>query len=78
MIRQHIESLLAMPLLCGLYVLYFNLAFQKDSAVQAPEKLYHERTLMAYVVLLIVVFAILTVVRIPALHVLMEAVLIPV
>ncbi len=76
LVKWHIEYVIAMPFLCGLYVMYFNLAFQKDSAVQAPEKLYRERKLMLYVILLIVLFAILTVVSIPALHSLSDSVLI--
>ncbi|MDO4797001.1 MAG: UbiA prenyltransferase family protein [Coriobacteriales bacterium] len=76
LVKWHIEYVIAMPFLCGLYVMYFNLAFQKDSAVQAPEKLYHERRLMLYVVFLIVLFAVLTVVSIPVLHTLSDVALI--
>lgn len=76
LVKWHIEYVIAMPFLCGLYVIYFNLSFQKDSAVQAPEKLYHERGLMVYVAFFTVLFLVLTFVHIPALHVLVDAVLI--
>ena len=75
LLKWHIEYILGMPFLCALYVLYFNLAFQEDSSVQAPEKLYHETGLMAFVAVVIVVFAVLTFARIPALDGLTELVL---
>ncbi len=59
LIKYKIELLLFMPFLIGLYCYYFYLSFEKDSAVQKPEKLYKEKFLMLYCVFLIVLFTIL-------------------
>lgn len=59
LIKYRIELVLFMPFLIGLYCYYFYMSFDKDSAVQKPEKLYKERGLMAYLVLLIMLFIIL-------------------
>lgn len=75
LIKYHVEFLLAMPPLCGLYVMYFNLALQEDSAAQAPEKLFHEHRLMAYVCALIALFCVLAFVNIEPLHALMDPLL---
>lgn len=59
LIKYRIELVLFMPFLIGLYCYYFYMSFDKDSAVQKPEKLYKERGLMAYLVFLIMLFIIL-------------------
>ena len=76
LVKYHIEYVIAMPFLCLLYVLYFDMSFAKDSAAQAPEKLFKEKGLMAYITFFIVLFVILTIVRIPVLDILMNTVLI--
>lgn len=76
LIKYHIEYIIAMPFICILFVMYFNLAFKKDSTAQAPEKLIKEKKLMAFVLFLVVLIAVLTFVNIPALNVLMNTVLI--
>ena len=58
LIKYKIE-LLFMPFLIGLYCYYFYLSFEKDSAVQKPEKLYKEKSLMLYCVFLVLLFALL-------------------
>lgn len=59
LIKYRIELVLFMPFLIGLYCYYFYMSFDKDSAVQKPEKLYKERGLMAYLTLLVIIFIIL-------------------
>lgn len=59
LIKYRIELVLFIPFLIGLYCYYFYMSFDKDSAVQKPEKLYKERGLMAYLLFLIMLFIIL-------------------
>ena len=44
------------------------MAFDEDSAVQKPEKLYKEKKLLLLVGLVIIILALLTVIDIPPLH----------
>lgn len=67
LIKYRIELLLFIPFLMGLFCYYFWIAFKDDSAAQKPEKLFHEKGLMVYLVGLGVVFIVLVSVRIPAL-----------
>ena len=69
LIKYRIELVLFVPILVGLYCLYFRLSFKKDSAVQKPEKLYHERGLMFYCLLAIILFTVLMMIDIPALKI---------
>ena len=73
LIKYRIELVLFMPLLFGLYCYYFFLSFKPDSAVQKPEKLYKEKGLMMYCLVLIVVFIILMIVDIPVLHIFVDS-----
>jgi len=70
LVKYRIELVLFVPVLIGLYCYYFWLSFKKDSAVQKPEKLYHERGLMIYCLLSIILFTLLMMVDIPALKIL--------
>ena len=67
-----------MPFLFLLFVYYLYIAFKDDSAVQKPEKLYKEKKLMAFVVLIVLIFVVLTFVDIPALRLFQEPFLIPI
>ena len=67
LIKYRIEYILFVPALIGLFAYYFWMAFQEDSAVQKPEKLYSEKGLMLYCVFLILWMIALTLVDIPAL-----------
>lgn len=69
LIKYRIELIILIPFLMGLYCYYFYISFKEDSAVQKPEKLYHEKGLMAYCLFLVVIFVILMVVDIPALNI---------
>lgn len=64
-IEYRIEYILALPMLIGLFVLYFYLAFKKDSVVQKPEKLYLEKNLLLYLLSFVALLFILTFIDIP-------------
>lgn len=68
LIKYRIEYLFAMPVMFALFTYYIMMAFNDDSAVQKPEKLYKEKKLLAIVLLLVIVLVILTVVDIPVLQ----------
>ena len=76
LIKYRLEYVLAMPFLFLLFVYYLYIAFKEDSAVQKPEKLYREKKLLGFVVLLIAIFFLLTVIDIPALRLFQDAFLI--
>lgn len=65
-IRYRIELVLVFPLVAFLMSTYFKLAFQPNSAVQNPEKLYREPLLMAQAVLVSVSMIALLYINIPA------------
>ncbi|MGA3335351.1 MAG: hypothetical protein ABSC62_14440 [Terracidiphilus sp.] len=46
-LRYRVEMIFAFPFIALLMAVCFNLAFQRDSPVQNPEKLYREPRLMA-------------------------------
>ena len=76
LIKYRLEYVLAMPFLFLLFVYYLYIAFKEDSAVQKPEKLYREKKLIGFVLLLIAIFFLLTVIDIPALRLFQESFLI--
>lgn len=76
LVKYRIEYVLAMPFLFLLFCYYLYIAFKDDSAVQKPEKLYKEKKLMVFVLLIVIIFIILTVVDIPALKLFQEPFLI--
>ena len=76
MVKYRIELILALPLLFGLFCFYLKLAFKEDSAVQKPEKLYHEKGLLLYVLLLFVVGVALLFLELPWLDALLTTELI--
>ena len=67
-IRYHLELILIVPLVAGFVSYYLHIAFKQDSAAQAPEKLYKEKGLVAYLVVCVVVFVGLMFVQVPALY----------
>lgn len=69
LIKYRIELVLIIPVLTGLFCYYFYLSFKDDSAVQKPEKLYHEKGLMFYCAVLIISFTILMFIDIPVLKI---------
>jgi len=64
-IRYRIELLLAFPLVALVMAIYFKLAFQENSAVQNPEKLYREPGLMLWFTAMVVLMLVLLFVRLP-------------
>jgi decaprenyl-phosphate phosphoribosyltransferase len=67
-IRYHLELILAVPFIAGFFAMYLRVALKKDSAAQAPERLFKEAGLMLYLVLCLAVFLLLMFVRIHALY----------
>ena len=63
--RYRLELILSFPLVALVMAIYLNLAFQPDSAVENPEKLYRERTLMLVLVATVVVMVALLFVDLP-------------
>lgn len=72
LIKYKIELLLIIPFLCTLYCYYFKLSFAKDSSTQRPEKLFHEKKLLLYILIINIFAVILLLIKIPALHVLLD------
>lgn len=69
LIKYRVELIVFIPALIGLFCYYFWLSFKEDSAVQKPEKLFKEKGLMVYVVVLIILFVILLFVDVPWLNI---------
>ena len=78
LLKYRLEYLVAMPFMFMLFVYYLYIAFKEDSAVQKPEKLYKEKKLIAYVVFLVILFAVLTIVDVPMLQIFQDPYLIPI
>lgn len=68
LVKYRIEYILSVPIFVALFVTYLNIALEMESAAQAPETLYRERLLMAWIVLLGLALALLTWIDIPILH----------
>ncbi len=66
--RYKLELILSFPFVALVMAIYLALAFKKNSAVQRPEGLYKEPTLMVAVISCAVVMGILLIVRIPAMQ----------
>ncbi|MGF1455808.1 MAG: UbiA family prenyltransferase [Alphaproteobacteria bacterium] len=72
LIKYRVEFLLTMPGFALLFVWYLSIGMRRDSVAQRPEKLYHERRFMIYVVALGLFTAVLFFVDIPFLNFLVE------
>lgn len=77
LLKYRIEYIVAIPFLFFLFCYYLYIAHKPDSAAQKPEKLFREKKLMILVAVLIVLFAVLTVVDIPVMKVWETAFFIP-
>lgn len=77
LIKYDVNMVLLMPPLIGLFCYYFFISYKKDSAAQKPEKLFRERGLMIYVLILLALFYLLLKVDIPFLDALQSTDLIP-
>ena len=76
LIKYKIELLLSIPFICGLFAFYLNMAYQSDSAVQKPEKLFHEKGLMLYLFFLFILIVLLLLIKIPYLNIFLNKILI--
>lgn len=76
LVKYKIELVLCVPLLCALYCYYIYIGFKADSAVQKPEKLYKEKTLLLCLGIFAILFAMLLFVDMPWLDALQEQTLI--
>lgn len=65
MIKYRMQYIFGMPLIFGLFCFYLAIAFKPDSAAQKPEKLYKEKSLLIYLLILVVVLVALTFIDIP-------------
>ncbi|MBR4544686.1 MAG: UbiA family prenyltransferase [Oscillibacter sp.] len=72
LIKYRIELLLLIPFVCGLFCYYLRICYQPDSAAQKPEKLFREKWLMVYVILLMAMCVILYHVQIPCLDMFLQ------
>ena len=76
MVKYRAELILDIPLLCGLFCIYFHISYKEDSGAQKPEKLFREKGLMLYLAILFAITCLLMVVDIPQLSWIMDAVII--
>ena len=67
-VKYRIEYILVLPVIAILFGQYMALSMRPASTAQKPEKLFQERSLMLIVAILVVVFAIATVVNIPLMN----------
>lgn len=63
--RYRIELILSFPVVAWLMAVYFSLSFRHESAVQNPEKLYQEPTLMIPLCICIALIILLLFVNVP-------------
>ncbi len=66
--RYRIELILGFPLVALVMAIYLRLSFQKNSAVQNPEKLYREPLLMASFTATVLAMSLLLFIRLPLLE----------
>ena len=76
LIKYKIELVLCIPFLCLLFCYYLYIAFKPDSAVQKPEKLYKEKSLLLFLVGFVILFVVLLFIDIPFLKQLLDQTLI--
>lgn len=67
MVKYRAELIFDIPLICGLFVVYFKISFKANSGAQKPEKLFREKALMIYLLILFIVTCFLLVVDMPQL-----------
>jgi decaprenyl-phosphate phosphoribosyltransferase len=67
-LRYHLELILFVPVVAGLFAYYFKLGLLPDSPAQHPELLWRQRGFLIYLVVCLVLFVVLMFSRIPALY----------
>jgi hypothetical protein len=65
MMRYRIELILSFPVVAWLMAVYFSLSFQHESAVQNPERLYREPSLMVPLCICVALIVLLLFVNVP-------------
>jgi hypothetical protein len=65
MMRYRIELILSFPVVAWLMAVYFSLSFRHESAVQNPERLYREPTLMIPLCICVALIVLLLFVNVP-------------
>ena len=78
LIKYRIELIISMPFYIGIFCYYFHMSCKDDSAAQSPEKLYKDRAIVLYVLLLLFTFMIAMLLDIPVLEQLLSNELIPI
>ncbi len=68
LIKYKIEYIFTIPFMFVIFSYYLMLAFDKDSVVQRPEKLYRSRMLVVLVSIYIGLFFAVTLMEVPVLH----------
>lgn len=74
LIKYRIEYFLSLPFITVMFVWYMKIAFKKNSAAQAPEKLYGESEFLTYVFGVFLLLCALTFINLPTLQILIEPV----
>jgi len=72
LVKYRVELIIFIPFLCGLFCYYISLCFKPDSAAQKPEKLFREKGLMIYTVFIIILFVVLSYVRVPIFEIFLQ------
>lgn len=67
-VRYHIELILCVPFVAGLFAYYLTLGLRPDSPVQNPERLYKDKGFFAYVFVTFAIFVGLMFTQIPAMY----------
>lgn len=67
-LRYHLELILSVPAVAGLFAYYLQLGMLADSPAQRPEALYRHRGFMTYLTVCFVLFVTLLFIRIPRLY----------
>lgn len=67
-IKYKIELIICVPFSAAIFCYYLNLSYKPDSAVSKPEKLYKEKNLMIFVILLVILGILLLNIEIPILN----------
>lgn len=65
MIKYRVEYVVSMPVLFWLFVHYLMMSYNRDSAVQKPEKLYREKKLLGIAAVFVLALVLLTWIDIP-------------
>ena len=68
LVKYRIEYLLTVPVIIALFTRYLVLSMLTSSLSRNPENLFHERGLVVLVALLAAVFALMTLIDVPALE----------